>query len=148
MTTDGAVTQSYRIAAAHQPGSPGTIQARHSTVLFDSTAGQDPELPGPAELLAAAFAACMLKNVERFAEMMPFHYEHAAIEVTAEREASPPHIARLRYHLRLVTSEPPHRVELLHHNLRKFGTVVNTLAVACEVEGEVSLEPVTGGNAP
>jgi uncharacterized OsmC-like protein len=85
----------------------------------------------------------MLKNVERFSKLLPFHYESASIEVSADREQPPPRIVRLRYRLRIVTDEPASRVELLHRNIRKYGTITNTLAAACELSGEVeAVEPV------
>jgi uncharacterized OsmC-like protein len=81
----------------------------------------------------------MLKNVERFSKMLPFRYESASIEVMAEREEPPPRIVRIHYRLRVVTDEPAHRVDLLHKNVRKFGTITNTLAAACELTGTVEI---------
>ena len=94
--------------------------------------------PGPAELLAGAFAACLLKNVARSSAMLPFSYASADVTVTIHRQDAPPLFTALTYTLHLVTSEPAHRVELLHRNLQKFGTVYNTLAAVCEVSGTVS----------
>ncbi len=94
--------------------------------------------PGPAELLAGAFAACLLKNVARSSAMLPFAYESADVTVTMHRQDAPPQFTAIEYELHLVTAEPEHRVELLHRNLKKFGTVYNTLAAVCEVRGTVS----------
>jgi hypothetical protein len=52
---------------------------------------------------------------------------------------------RLHYRLRVVTDEPAARVELLHKNIRKFGTITNTLAAACELTGEI--DAVASGGA-
>ncbi|MGZ8786109.1 MAG: OsmC family protein [Acidimicrobiia bacterium] len=93
--------------------------------------------PGPADLLCAALAACLLKNVERYSELLPFHYEAATVTVEAERRDAPPALTRMHYRLELVTDEPAHRVELMHRNVRKFGTITNTLAAALELTGEV-----------
>jgi uncharacterized OsmC-like protein len=71
-------------------------------------------------LLCAALSACILKNVERFTQMLPFRYESASIEVSADHEEPPPRIVRMHYRLRVVTDEPAARVELLHRNIRKF----------------------------
>jgi uncharacterized OsmC-like protein len=122
---------------------PGVSEAacRASRIAFDSSPGQSPDLPGPAELLASAFAACLLKNVERFSEMLPFRHAGASVRVTTEREAHPPRFARIRYELRVVTDEEPRRVELLYTNLRKYGTVYNTLAATCDVSGELIAAP-------
>jgi uncharacterized OsmC-like protein len=99
--------------------------------------------PGPAELLASAFAACLLKNVARSSAMLPFAYEGARVEVTMHRQDAPPRFTAIEYTLHLVTAEPAHRVELLHRNLQKFGTVYNTLAAVCDVSGTVTVvEPV------
>lgn len=94
--------------------------------------------PGPAELLAGAFAACLLKNVARSSAMLPFAYESARVEVTMHRQDAPPRFTAIEYALYLVTTEPTHRVELLHRNLQKFGTVYNTLAAVCAVSGTVT----------
>lgn len=94
--------------------------------------------PGPAELLAGAFAACLLKNVARSSAMLPFTYDSADVTVTMHRQDAPPRFTALEYTLHLVTPEPAHRVELLHRNLQKFGTVYNTLAAVCEVSGSVT----------
>lgn len=107
------------------------------TIRFDSSAMPASELPGPAELLAAAFAACVLKNVERFAGMLPFRYDSASITVRAKRQQTPPRFTEIRYELALVTDEPPDRVDLLHRNIVRQGTVFNTLAASCDVSGSI-----------
>ncbi len=129
--------QRYEVSASVRKGGEASAQAKRSEIRFDGSAQQDPELPGPAELLATAFAACALKNVERFSQILRFRYDTASIEVVAEREEPPPRIVSIRYMLRINTDEPPHRVDLLHLNIRKYGTVYNTLAAACQVEGEI-----------
>ena len=94
-------------------------------------------MPGPADLLTAAFAACILKNVERMSASLPFRYHDADVAVTAERQDRPPKMTKITYVLRVSTDEPPRRVELLHKNIREFGTIFNTLAEVCEVHGEI-----------
>jgi hypothetical protein len=49
-------------------------------------------------------------------------------------------MTRITYLLRLKTDESDHRIELLHKNIRKFGTIYNTLAEVCEVSGEIVAE--------
>jgi uncharacterized OsmC-like protein len=94
-------------------------------------------LPGPAELLSAALAGCLLKGLERARAMMPFEYESAEVSITAHRQDVPPTFTELEYELRIVTAESEHRVDLLHRNLQQFGTIYNTLAAACEVHGTI-----------
>ena len=134
----------YAVDAENGPGGPATISARDSTITFDGSAGTGELYPGPADLLAAALAACILKNVERFSGLLQFRYEHAHVRVEIERQEPPPRIARARYTLRIATSEPQHRLELLHRNIQRFGTITNTLAAACELDGTIAAEAPAG----
>lgn len=130
-------TLTYEIQAQLVRPGVSEIHAKESTIVFDSSPAMGSEFPGPAELLCSAFAACVLKNVERFSEMLSFEQHGASLRVTAERQQSPPRFVAIRYELTLFTGEPEHRVELLHRNIAKYGTVYNTLAAACDVSGEV-----------
>jgi len=133
----------YAVHGENRPGGAGTIASRTSTIAFDGSGDTGVELPGPADLLAAALAACMLKNVERFGGILHFDWEHASVEVHSERQDSPPKITRITYRLEVTTNEPPQRVDLLHRNLTRHGTIYNTLAAACDVSGEVIAIPTT-----
>lgn len=135
----------YTVRAGATPGGPAVAHAGSETITFDGSWGAavPSGLPGPADLLASAFAACLLKNVERSSQLMPFRYEDVDIVVTAHRQDSPPRFTGIHYELYIVTDEPPRRVELLHENLRRYGTVYNTLASVCEVEGTIVVTPAT-----
>ena len=127
----------YRMTARSTKGGEATARAKREAIEFDASTEMGDQLPGPAELLLTAFSACALKNVERFSEILPFDYEAARIEVEGERQSSPPKFTDIRYRLEVVTDEPDDRVELLHKNIRKYGTITNTLAEAVNLEGEL-----------
>lgn len=127
----------YRVHGVSQPGGHGRIRCNDTDVKADTGSFSDGIRPGPAELLCASLAACLLKNIERFSEILPFEYQTAAVEVEAERQDTPPKMTRMRYKIELVTDETQQRVDLLHKNIRKFGTITNTLAAACELSGEM-----------
>jgi len=131
----------YRVSAhVTAPGvAVGLVKERE--VEFDASRDPSDELPGPAELLALSLGACILKNVERFSHLLSFAYDGAEVAVEAERQDDPPRFTRLTYELRIRTDESPHRVELLHRNLRRFGTVYNTLAASCDVDGTIVAGP-------
>ena len=116
-------------------------KAKGRTIEFDTSRTGSDELPGPAELLILAFAACLLKNVERFSHLLSFDYDGASVAVEAGRQDAPPRFPTIRYELRVATTESEHRVELLHRNICRFGTVYNTLAAACDVEGRIVAGP-------
>jgi uncharacterized OsmC-like protein len=130
-------TMTYEVHAHIARPGVSEVHAKHETIAFDSSPQGSDELPGPAELLCSAFAACLLKNVERFSEMLPFEQHGASLRVTAERQQDPPRFTTIRWQLTLTTDEPPRRVDMLKRNLIKYGTVYNTLAAACDVSGEV-----------
>lgn len=120
-----------------RPGGHGTIECNTTQVKVDTGSFSDGIRPGPAELLCAALGACLLKNVERYSEILPFRYEVATVTIEAERHDVPPAMTKMHYRLELVTDEPAHRVKLLHRNIVRFGTITNTLAAAVELTGEV-----------
>ena len=130
-------TQTYRVHGVSRPGGHGKIRCNTTDIRADTGSIPDGFRPGPAELLCASLAACLLRNIERYSEMLPFEYDVARLEVEAERTDAPPRMAAMRYRIEIVTDEPDHRVELLHRNIRKFGTITNTLGAACELTGEM-----------
>ena len=48
-----------------------------------------------------------------------------------------PMMVSIDYELIVDTDEDDHRLELLHTNVRKFGTISNTVAAATKLEGRI-----------
>jgi len=143
MTTQPGAT--YTVTAHTNGDGTSTAVTNGEAIRFDSSPTQGDQFPGPADLLTTAFAACMLKNVERMGELLPFEWISASVEVHAERQDSPPRMTAITYRLEVVTDEPEHRVDLLHRNISRYGTIYNTLASACDVSGEVvAVRPASG----
>lgn len=132
----------YRVHARTVGGGEATVTAAESTIPVD-TGWQTPPTgrPGPAELLGSAFAGCLMKNLARTRALIGFEYDDAEVDVTIERQEQPPRFVSVRYSVRVSTDEPERRLELMHANLRKFGTVYNTLAAVCDVQGTVEAVP-------
>ncbi|MEX2279141.1 MAG: OsmC family protein [Acidimicrobiia bacterium] len=150
MTAEGGaaerVTQAYQVHGVGRPGGHARLECNATELRPDTGSVSDGYRAGPAELLCAALASCLLKNIERFSETLPFAYEVASIEVSAERQDVPPMMTRMTYRIEIATEEPDRRVDLLHRNIRKFGTITNTLAAACDLSGEmVARRPHTSG---
>lgn len=129
--------RTYQVTAATNGDGTSTVATKQQRIDFDSSPAQGDQLPGPADLLTAAFAACALKNVERFGEILNLDWRAARIEVDSERQDTPPKITRIRYRLEIDTDEPDHRIDLLRRNIAKHGTIYNTLAATCDVSGEL-----------
>lgn len=126
----------YSAKGTITPTRDASVSCGNEITSFGILGSQD-ELPNPAELLLGAFAACCLKNVQRFSELLGFHYAGATIEVTGERQASPTKMIVIRYVIRVSGADAKLNPELLHKNLRKFGTIYNTLKEVCDVSGEL-----------
>lgn len=132
----------YKVTAhVGATGDPAVADTGTTNLDIDTTWGGKPGLPGPAELLATAFAACLLKNLARTQDLIAFDYQDADVEVIARRQDSPPKFVALSYTLRITTDEPQRRVDLVHRNLRQYGTIYNTLAAVCDVHGELVAVP-------
>jgi len=129
----------YRVTARTASDRTSSITAGDTVIPLDSAwqPASPSGLPGPAELLSAALAGCLLKGLERARAMMPFEYDSAEVTITAHRQDVPPKFTELEYELRIVTAESERRVDLLHRNLIQFGTIYNTLAAACDVHGTI-----------
>ena len=107
------------------------------SIKVDVSKDRDERLPGPAELLLTALSSCILKNIERFSELLKFDYQNVRIEVEADRRDSPPKFIEIRYKVYLKTDEDDRKIELLHKNIKKFGTVYNSLSEESKVIGEI-----------
>jgi uncharacterized OsmC-like protein len=128
----------YKIQAISTPTGKATAQANKTTLVFDTSSGRDDILPNPAELLLTALAACILKNVQRFSEILKFNYSSAQIEVAGTRNDSPPFISEITYKLQIDSEMDDKKLHLLHKNILKFGTITNTLAKASNLQGTIS----------
>ena len=125
----------YTVTAMQQGPSGSTASARAAEVQLDTTlAGRDDAL-NPVELLLASLAACMIKGVERSAPMLDFQFRAVSVRLRAVRQDAPPLLVSIDYELIVDTDEPPRRLELLHTNVRKYGTISNTLALAVPLTG-------------
>ena len=120
---------------AHQQA---TFTSKQTTVAFGIRSDQN-QLPNPAELLLGAFAACCLKNIERFSNTLKFVYESAKIEVIGERQEKPTKLIAITYTIYIKSADAGLNLKLLHKNLQKFGTIYNTLKETCEVSGAIKL---------
>ena len=130
----------YRVTAATIAPRRAVAQAKDAVVTLDIDPAGMTDAMNPAELLLTALAACLLKGIERVAPMLHFTWQSARVEVWGARADAPPQFTTIGYRLVVVTEEPPARLELLHRNLRKYGTISNTLAAAVTLTGEIAAD--------
>lgn len=92
---------------------------------------------GSCGALLAAIAACMLKGIERVTPVLKFELRGVEVKLHGVRQDSPPKMISVDYDLIVDTDEDDRRLGLLHTNLRKFGTIFNTVADATTLEGRI-----------
>jgi uncharacterized OsmC-like protein len=127
----------YRIEAK-QAGERGATATSHGALVdLDTTLEGKPDAFNPVELLLAALAACMLKGIERSIPVLKFELRSASVRLHAARQDSPPLLTSIDYELVLDTDEPDRRLDLLHRNVIKYGTISNTLGAALTITGKV-----------
>lgn len=124
--------QAHRV---DENGSELTTKEAHLT-LDTSIAGRVDSL-NPVELLLAAQAACFIKGIERLAPTLNFDYTGVDVSLEADRPEDQARISQLRYQIRIDTEESDQRIELLHKNLKKQGTIYNTISAGTELIGSV-----------
>jgi uncharacterized OsmC-like protein len=135
--TEKSATDWYRVSARILEKGRSVTDFPQEQVVFDTSVEKPRDVPGPAELLLTSLAACTLKNLERYSHILPFEYSEASIVVEGERQDAPPKFMRFRYLLKIKTSEPDHRIELLKKNVERYGTIYNTLVLAAPIEGRI-----------
>jgi uncharacterized OsmC-like protein len=127
----------YRVTARRIDSHGSEARAKAARIMLDTDmAGRDDAF-NPAEMLLASLAACMLKGAERVAPMLEFELRGIEVSLQGTRQDSPPKMVRIDYEIVVDTDEGDQRLDLLHRNLRKYGTISNTLAEAAELVGTI-----------
>ena len=111
--------------------------AKQAEVTLDTDVEGREDAFNPAELFLAAVAACMIKGIERVTPMLKFELRGVEIKLHGVRQDSPPKMISIDYEIIVDTDEDDRRLELLHTNVRKFGTISNTVAEATKLEGSI-----------
>ena len=127
----------YLITATSLAKNDGQLDINQSNIEFGTTEKTANELPNPAELFLSSLAACILKSVERFSNLLHFEYEKAAIKVNATRLEKPPRLENIHYELTVFSKDEKLNIELLKKNVEKFGTIFNTVQKSCSISGTI-----------
>lgn len=127
----------YSVTARRIDSHGSEAEAKAARLVLDTDmAGRDDAF-NPAEMLLASLAACLLKGAERVTPMLKFDLRGIEVSLHGVRQDSPPKMVRIDYEIVVDTNETDQRLDLLHRNLRKYGTISNTLAEATELVGTI-----------
>ncbi len=127
----------YSVTARRVDAHRSTAVCKAAEIVLDTDVRGRSDAFNPAELFLASIAACMLKGIERVLPLIHFELRGATVNLTAVRQDAPPRISAVVYELLVDTDESDQRLELLHTNVRKYGTIFNTVSTAASLTGVV-----------
>ncbi len=131
----------YRVSARRLDAHGSEATTKQATLTLDTDLQGRPDAFNPAELFLAAIAACMIKGIERVAPMIHFQFDAVDVKLHGIRQDAPPMKVAVNYEIIVETAEEDRRLELLHTNIRKYGTISNTVAKATKLEGIIRRAP-------
>lgn len=112
-------------------------RCKGALIPLDTDMNGNPEAFNPAELLLAALSACMIKGIERVTPLLKFELRTVEVRVHGVRQDVPPRLESIRYEIIVDSDESDQRLALLHENVKKYGTVLNTVAPGTNLAGEL-----------
>ena len=125
----------FDVAARRLSAHASQASCKRTTIALDTDMAGNPDAFNPAELLLAALSACMIKGIERVAPILKFELRGVEVRVHGVRQDVPPRMESISYEIEVDTDEPEHRLSLLHENVKKYGTVFNTVAPGTNLSG-------------
>ncbi|MEQ9504907.1 MAG: OsmC family protein [Hyphomonas sp.] len=129
--------QTYAVTARRIDAHGSEARAKGAHLVLDTDLSGRADAFNPAELFLASIAACMLKGIERVTPLLEFDLTGVEIRLEGVRQDSPPKMVSVTYEIIVETAESDQRLELLHKNIRKYGTISNTVAEALDLTGAV-----------
>jgi uncharacterized OsmC-like protein len=133
--TEPAGKLSFRVMA-HRTDAHGSVaRCKGAELSLDTDLSGRPDAFNPAELLLAALSACMIKSIERVTPILKFQWRGVEVRVHGVRQDVPPRLESIDYEILVDSDESEQRLALLHDNVRKFGTVFNTVAPGTRLSG-------------
>ena len=127
----------YQVTAERVDAHGSLARTKDASLVLDTGVAGRRDAFNPAELFLAAIAACMIKGIERVTPMLKFDLRGVEVRLSAVRQDAPPFIQRIDYELIVDTAEDDARLDLLHRNVRKYGTISNTVAAATVLAGVI-----------
>lgn len=127
----------YHVEARRVDSHGSIATAKQAEITLDTDIAGRSDAFNPAELLLAAVAACMIKGIERVTPLLGFTLTGVSVRLHGIRQDSPPKLVAIDYELTVDTEESDQRLELLHKNVRKYGTISNTVAAALPLTGTI-----------
>lgn len=108
---------------------------KSASIMLDTDLAGRTDAFNPAELLLAALGACIIKGIERVTPILHFEFRSLEVRIDGVRQDVPPRMESISYEIVIDTDESDSKLERLHDNVRKFGTVFNTISPGTDLNG-------------
>jgi uncharacterized OsmC-like protein len=127
----------FEVTANRVDAAGSIVKAKQAELVIDTGLSGRPDALNPVELLLAALSACIIKGIERVADTLGIEYDSVHVALTAHRPEEEARIDDISYVITVGTSADQAKLELLHKNLMKFGTIYNTVKSGTRLSGEI-----------
>ncbi|WP_299347369.1 OsmC family protein [uncultured Maritalea sp.] len=127
----------YNVTAIRKDATASLAQSGEAEIMLDTGLKGRPDALNPAELFLASIAACMIKGIERVCPILDFELSGVRVQLHAKRQDAPPMITHVNYEILVNSQESDARLDLLHKNVKKYGTIFNTVSKAVAIEGRL-----------
>ena len=132
---DTRTKMTFDVSARRIDAHGSTAHCKDADIALDTDLAGSRDAFNPAELLLAALSACMIKGIERVTPILNFQLRGVEVRVRGVRQDVPPRMESVDYEILVDSDESDHRLELLHENVKKYGTVFNTVAPGTALQG-------------
>ena len=125
----------FHVETARIDAHGSVARCKGAEIKLDTDLAGRTDAFNPAELLLAALSACIIKGIERVTPILKFSLRGVEVRVEGVRQDVPPKMESITYEIIVDTDENEHRLALLHDNVKKYGTVFNTIAPGTHLSG-------------
>jgi uncharacterized OsmC-like protein len=133
--TETPTKMTFHVSSRRVDAHGSLSRCKNAEIPLDTDLAGNPDAFNPAELLLAALSACMIKGIERVVPILKFELRGVQVIVDGVRQDVPPRMESIRYEIIVDTDESERRIDLLHDNVKKYGTVFNTVAPGTDLTG-------------
>lgn len=127
----------FDVRSVRVDGHGSKFYCKDAEITLDTDLAGRRDAFNPAELLLAALSACMIKGIERVTPILGFRLRGVEVRIHGVRQDAPPLLESVSYEILVDTDESDHRLELLHENVKKYGTVFNTVSPGTQLTGHL-----------
>ena len=123
MTAPVPPKMEFDVSATRLSAHASQAVCKQASITMDTDMRGNTAAFNPAELLLAALSACMIKGMERVVPMLGFQMRGVEVHVHGVRQDVPPRLESISYEIVVDSDEVDRRLDLLHQNIKKYGTV-------------------------